>query len=270
MPFQNLITSLYNPKIKNVIKLRDKQTRQRLGFTIIEGNREISRAEEAGVTFEEVYFCRECLGGKEGEAVLATVTSRSNASFEVTKEVFQKLAYGDRLEGIMVVARPAHYTLSDISLSKNPLLVVLENVEKPGNIGAIARTCDAAGVDGLLVCDSAGDVYNPNVIRASIGTVFSVNVVQTSSEEALRFLKQNNITICATSPHASFSYTDAKFSVSVALVFGSEQDGLGNFWLQYADKQVLLPMRGKADSLNVSSTVAILIFEALRQRNQSS
>ena len=146
-------------------------------------------------------------------------------------------------------------------------MVVVEGIEKPGNLGAVLRTCDGAGVDGLFVCDAALDIYNPNVVRSSIGTIFSVPVIQDSSGEILSFLKKNNLKICIASPQAKTLYTDVNFNIPLAVVVGSEQKGLSDFWKSRADVQAKIPMHGKADSLNVSATTAIFIYEALRQRN---
>jgi len=257
------ITSLTNPHVKDLVRLRTASHRRDSGLTIVDGIREIVRALEAGVRFREVYVC-------EGYDIPATCSRNLEASgarfYTTSKGVFAKMAYGEREEGILGVCAIPQRSLADLRLDGNALVVVIEQVEKPGNLGAILRTCDGAGVAGVLVCDSKTDLYNPNVIRASVGTVFTVNTVQCPSDEALRFLKSKGIKICAASPQAQTVYTRIDLTAAAAIVLGSEQEGLSDFWDKNADARVKIPMRGAADSLNVSTSAAILIYEALRQR----
>ncbi|MFC1594413.1 TrmH family RNA methyltransferase [Candidatus Omnitrophota bacterium] len=262
------LTSLQNQKVKRILSLRERKERDATGFTIIEGVREIQLAFDCGIRFEEIFVCPELIAEDGVRAAVDGIASESKAAYKITKPVFKKVAFGNRLEGVLAVCRYPTYALEDLLLAHNPLVVVVEKVEKPGNLGAILRTADAAGVDGLIICDGATDIYNPNVIRASIGTVFSVKTIQTSNKKALQFLKDNSVTICATTPHAHISYADVDCTAALAILLGSEQDGLSDFWLEHSDIQAALPMRGKADSLNVSTSAAITIFEALRQRTQ--
>ncbi len=263
------ITSLHNLQLKKIIQLRDHKARRETGLTIVEGLREVSRLQEAqkrGVEFKELFVCREFLKDDGKEDFVKRIEAQAVSIFEVSKEVYAKISFGDRREGLLAVCRPKILTLQDVVLKKFPLLLVVEGLEKPGNLGAILRTCDAAGVDGLLVCDGQTDVYNPNVIRASLGTIFSVSVVQSTQVEILKFLNDRKIEICAATPDAIKTYFETDFKVPTAIVLGSEEKGLSDFWLEAADCQIKIPMHGKADSLNVSTTAGILIYEALRQR----
>jgi len=262
----NLITSSQNQKIKNVVKLRDRKFRDRSGMTIVEGFREIGRAKESGIYFEEFYYCDQLTTNKK---FIEDCISQSSVSLAVTKKVFEKIAFGTRSEGVLAIAKQPKCDFKDLALGKNPLLFVVERVEKPGNLGAILRTCDTAGVNGLIVSDAATDIYNPNVIRASIGTVFSVKTVKTTNQKTIDFLKKNNIKTHVTTPAAKVNYTEADFKNPVAIVLGSEDKGVSKFWLSNADIKIKIPMKGKADSLNVSTTAAVVIFEAIRQRSFS-
>lgn len=260
----NKITSLANPKIKRIVHLKHHRSRAKNGLTIVEGHREIGRALEAGVKFQELYVC-------EGYEIPATSSRNLEALriplYETTKSVFSKMAYGDRQEGILGICQPRVLSLADLRLSKMPLLLVVEGVEKPGNLGAILRTADGAGIDGVIVCDEKTDLYNPNVIRASLGTIFSVKTVVSSNPETYNFLKSKKIQICVTSPQAKRIYTEVDGKMPLAMVVGSEQQGVTDFWQQHADARVKIPMKGAADSLNVSAAAAILLYEILRQRS---
>jgi len=260
------ISSLTNPKIKNVVRLREHKHREKSGFTIVEGHREIDRAMEAGVGMKELYICPEFLEKHSKRDFVRRISSEDVEVTEVTKEVFIKISYGNRHDGALAVCESRQHSLFDITLSAHPLLVVVETVEKPGNLGAILRTCDGAGVDGVIICDHKTDIYNPNVIRASLGTIFSLKVVASTNDEAMHFLKEKNIKIYATMPDAKKDYTDVNLRDATAIVVGSEENGLSNFWDQHADQHVRIPMKGKADSLNVSATTAILLYEAVRQK----
>ena len=263
------ITSLTNSRIKRVVQLRARTQRTHEGLTIVEGAREIARALEAGVFFKELYVCPERLErSKEAGRLIKKPALRDIPVYETTQSVFSKISYGDRAEGVLAVCAPRPMTFKDFSSGEHPLFVVVEGVEKPGNLGAILRTCDGAGIDGVIVCDGKTDIYNPNVIRASLGTVFSVKTVVSSNAEAHGFLRSKGITICATLPLAKTVYTKAKFTGALAVVVGSEQSGLSDFWPEHADLTVRIPMRGSADSLNVSVCAAILLYEAIRQRSK--
>ena len=182
--------------------------------------------------------------------------------------VFEKMTFGHRHEGVLGVCLQPKKSLKDIQFSKKPFLVAVESVEKPGNLGAILRTADAVGVDGLIVCDPVTDIYNPNVIRSSLGAIFSVCVVPATKEEALKFFKLNKVTICATLPQADKCYSSVDLNVPLALVMGSEEKGLSEFWQKNSDMAVYIPMKGKVDSLNVSVSAAVVLYETIRQREK--
>ncbi|MBQ6957695.1 MAG: RNA methyltransferase [Bacteroidales bacterium] len=252
------ITSPQNPKIKDLLVL-ETQSRERKarGLFVVEGRREFERACAAG--FEPVtVFVR------EGEAEALT----AKAHFLVSHRVYEKIAWREGTEGIVAVMRVRETNLESLQLSASPLVLVLERVEKPGNLGAVLRSADAAGVDAVLVCDSLTDLYNPNLIRASLGAVFSVPVVACHSDEAAARLKRQGIAILTAQLQDSELYYETDMVRPTALVFGAEDTGLSPFWRERADAHIRIPMAGMMDSLNVSVSAAILAFEAVRQRNQ--
>jgi TrmH family RNA methyltransferase len=258
------ITSLQNGWVKKLRALREAGERREAGMTVIDGDREIRRALAAGVVIEKIFWVR----GQQ-EAFLRELSAAKIDAVEVSGQVMEKLAYGERHEGLMALARTPVVTLQDLKLSARPLVVVLESLEKPGNLGAILRTCDGAGVEAVLVCDPKTDLFNPNVIRSSTGTVFSLPVVCQEREVVLAFLKSKKIKICASTPAAQKIYTQADFKGAWAVVMGSEHKGLTGFWLSAAQVTVKIPMKGRADSLNVSTSAAIILYEALRQRERA-
>jgi TrmH family RNA methyltransferase len=256
------ITSFQNALIKKAQALREARERRAQGMTTIDGAREIKRAFEAGIIFDQIFYVK----GQQ-EPLLEQLQAREIGLVEVSDKIMEKLAYGERHEGIIALAKTPHLNLKDLKLSVQPLLVVLESLEKPGNLGAVLRTCDGVGVEAVLVCDPKTDVYNPNVIRSSTGVIFSIPVVCASASEISSFLKSRKIRICASTPAASKLYTQIDFKGAWALVLGSEDQGLSDFWLKPSDVTVKIPMNGLADSLNVSISAAIILYEALRQRN---
>jgi TrmH family RNA methyltransferase len=262
------ITSTKSERIKKVLDLRDRKGRDATGLTLIDGVREIQAALNAKVPIETLFVCPELLGHRQNAIVdLAESVGRGQiAVFETSPGVFAKIAFGEREEGVVAVARPLPSGILPLRLPKDPLVVVIEQVEKPGNLGAILRTCDAAGVDAVLVCDPKTDIYNPNVIRSSLGAVFTVPIGVGSNAEAKLFLVANAIKIVGTFPDARVPYHHHNFKAGSAIVLGSEQMGLSPFWVKYSDIQVTVPMRGRVNSLNVSATAAIIIYEATRQR----
>ncbi len=255
------ITSLQNDRVKHLVKLRDdKRQRQRDALMLVEGADEITLALAAGYVPNTLVTCPE----------LATSDFRLQNSelLTVTSPVFQKISSRENPDGWLAVFPTPNCALHDLQLGENPLVIVAEAVEKPGNLGAILRTADAAGVDALLVCDPRADLYGPNVVRASRGTVFSVPVTQGSSQDIYDFLKQHGVRILAATPSAQHSYTDEDLRGPVAIAVGTEDEGLTEFWLQRADAQVLIPMSGKVNSLNVSISAALIVYEAVRQRGK--
>ncbi len=253
-----MITSKTNPKIKNVVKLQKSSERREQNRIIIEGRREIERAVACGFVVDTLFICNDILK----EAVNIT----ANNVEEVTLEVFEKIAYREGSDGLLAVAIPKYADLKSFKPKKNPLIIVLETVEKPGNLGAIMRTADAAGVDAVIIADPRTDLYNPNAIRASIGTIFSVPLLACSSEECINWLRENEIKIYCTYLKASIDYLEADFRQGSAIVMGTEATGISDIWVDAADQNLIIPMNGIADSLNVSVTTAIVVFEAIRQR----
>ena len=253
-----MITSKSNPKIKNVVKLQKSTERREQNRIIIEGRREIERAVACGFVVDTLFICNDIL--KE------SVNIAANYVEEVTLEVFEKIAYREGSDGLLAVAIPKYADLKSFKPKKNPLIIVLETVEKPGNLGAIMRTADAAGVDAVIIADPRTDLYNPNAIRASIGTIFSVPLFACSSEECINWLRENEIKIYCTYLKASIDYLEADFRQGSAIVMGTEATGISDIWVDAADQNLIIPMNGIADSLNVSVTTAIVVFEAIRQR----
>ena len=253
-----MITSKSNPKIKNVVKLQKSSERREQNRIIIEGRREIERAVACGFVVDTLFICNELL--RESVCINANVIE------EVSLEVFEKIAYREGSDGLLAVAIPKYSELKDFRPKKNPLIIVLETVEKPGNLGAVMRTADAAGVDAVIIADPRTDLFNPNAIRASIGTIFSVPLFACSSKECIKWLKSNDIIIYCTYLKASIDYLDADFRQGSAIVMGTEATGISDIWVEAADQNLIIPMNGIADSLNVSVTTAIVVFEAIRQR----
>lgn len=253
-----MITSKSNPKIKNVVKLQKSSERREQNRIIIEGRREIERAIACGFVVDTLFICNEILS--------AEVNIEANTIEEVSLEVFEKIAYREGSDGLLAVAIPKYADLKDFKPKKNPLIIVLETVEKPGNLGAVMRTADAAGVDAVIIADPRTDLFNPNAIRASIGTIFSVPLFSCSSEECIEWLKANDIKIYCTYLKASIDYLEADFREGSAIVMGTEATGISDIWVEAADQNLIIPMNGIADSLNVSVTTAIVVFEAIRQR----
>ncbi|MDQ2768929.1 MAG: RNA methyltransferase [Bacteroidota bacterium] len=272
MPFVPLdrLSSPQNPRIKQLLRLQQKSAERRAqGLTLVEGLRELTVAVEAGVPVATLYTCPE-LGGEASTAALRQLFAGQQQApewFEVTRPVFEKVAYREGSDGLLAVLRTPARTLASLVLPPNPLLLVLEAVEKPGNLGAILRTADAAPVDAVLIGDPRTDLYNPNAIRASIGCVFSVPVVAAPMPEIMAFLRERGIRsyAAALTPKAC-SYLKCDFRPATALVLGTEADGLTPAALAACDDTIIIPMMGRIDSLNVSVAGAVLAFEAVRQR----
>ena len=258
-----MITSLQNQRIKDVVKLSNARERHRQDIFLIEGVRELSLAASIGnFSISELFICDELINS-EGKKLVELLSVPTET---VSAEVYRKMAYREDSDGIIATARQKHLSLRDVKLSPNPFVIVVEAVEKPGNLGAILRTADAARVDAVVVCDPKTDIYNPNIIRSSIGCVFAKQVVACSSEEALQWLKQAGIRIFAADPAALELYHETDLTQPSAIVMGTEANGLTDFWLRNADRRIKIPMRGYIDSLNVSVSTAVITFEAMRQR----
>lgn len=261
------IVSLANPKVKQVVKLRQRSHRDELGLMLVEGYREIKRALEHGYRPTQIFHCAELFLKHENEAALIERARSAGAeSLACAAPVFLKMAYRDRPDGLLAVGPQPRRTLADLALPANALLIVAEAIEKPGNLGTILRSADAAGAHGVIVCDRCTDIFNPNVVRASTGTLFAVPVVEAGGAEARAFLRARGFALLAATPHARRLHTEVDLTGNVALALGAEQYGLSRDWLDAADLKVRIPMLGMADSLNVAAAATILLFEALRQR----
>lgn len=265
------ITSLQNPRVKEAVKLRDRKGREQQGRILIEGIREISRALEAGIEITEAFVCEPLCVEEPAAELLAKVQKRKQiALLSVNEQVMSKLAFGDRAEGLIAIAKLPQRSLDDLmgAVKKKPppFFAVIEGVEKPGNLGAILRTADAAGVSGLIVASGGTDLFNPNVIRASLGAIFSVPVCAATSEETLAWLRKQKLRIFTTRVDASLTYSEVDLSAPCAVVLGSEAKGLTPQWVGSDVTPISLPMLGSVDSLNLSATAAILFYEAIRQR----
>ncbi|WP_424380638.1 TrmH family RNA methyltransferase [Muriicola sp.] len=260
------ITSPQNALIKKLMQLKEKKKeRLRTGTFVVEGKRELEMALKGGYHVVSIFFFRDLFSLEE--AVILIKDYRPQPEFiEISKEVYQKLAYREKTEGILAIARGKKHGLDLLDLPKNPLILVAEAPEKPGNIGALLRTADAAGLDAVIIANPTSDLYNPNIIRSSIGCVFTVQTATGTTSEIINFLQERKINIYAAALSASMPYTTAKYTGATALVVGTESTGLSEAWLSRADARIIIPMEGSIDSMNVSVSAAILIFEAKRQR----
>jgi len=293
---EETITSGQNPKIKELLALQEKSRERRsAGLFVVEGRRETEHCLEAGFIPDTIFICPEIYlsagegvppegratcgteaGGPRAEQVVGSDAVRllkgvqpspsGPKVFQVSRNVYEKIAYRGSTEGIIAEMKYRERRLEDIKLSENPLVIVLESIEKPGNLGAVLRSADAAGADAVIICDPLTDLYNPNLIRASIGAIFSRQVAAASSEETIDWLKKNNIQILTAQLQDSSLYYDTPMTGPTAIVMGTESTGLTDIWREAADKHIRIPMLGALDSLNVSVSAAILLFEAVRQR----
>jgi RNA methyltransferase, TrmH family len=260
------ITSTANPRVKAAAKLRNSAQRAEQGRFMINGLREIGRALDGGLTLQEIYICPEQCDSADCRRLLDRLKKTTAAQFEVSTAVFSILAYGSRMEGVLAVAEIPERNLQSLRLPDSPLVTVLEKIEKPGNIGAVVRSADAVGISAVIVADASGDLYNPNAIRASLGTIFTLPVCAASSAETMAWLRKQKFKIFAARVDGALDYTACDFTGPCAVVLGSEAEGLSDAWRADDVTSICLPMRGAADSLNVSATAAVLFYEALRQR----
>ncbi len=261
------ITSPSNPKLKHVAKLRSCSVREEFGEMIVEGYRECRRALDSGYRPKALFHCPDFYLKNENEAALVADCAAAGAAvFECSKTCFSKIAYKERPDGLLMVGPHVAVSLSDLSLPEGSLVIVTEAIEKPGNLGTILRTADAAGAAAVIVCDRTTDVHNPNVVRASTGALFTVQVAEATSDEALKFLKERGFSVLAATPHAEKLHSEVDLTGGVAIALGAEQYGLTSKWMDGADLRVRIPMLGVADSLNVSAAATILAYEAVRQR----
>ncbi len=291
------VTSAQNRKVKTLLALQEKaRFRKEMGLFVVEGRRELEHCIRAGFEIDTLFYCPDIVGSAVGPSAaicysvlkhhadpfranaaegpqpnlndtLEKILERSEQIIEVPRELYEKIAYRGGTEGMIAEVKVRERTLEGLKLKENPLVVVLEGVEKPGNIGAVLRSADAAGADAVLICDPLTDLYNPNLIRASIGAVFTVQAVCCSSEDAIKWLKNNNINIYTAQLQDSSWYYDTDMTGGTAIVVGTEATGLTGAWREAAEGHIRIPMLGELDSLNASVSAAILLFEAVRQRN---
>ncbi len=256
------ITSTKNPRLKFLVSLQNAKERKASRLFSIEGVREISLAQQSGFSISSLIICTEIY--KEDSAY--PISLSADEILHVPETVFAKIAYRGSTGGVIAIARTKALSLSDLKCSTQSLFLILEKIEKPGNLGAMLRTADAAGVSGVIIADPSTDVFNPNVVRSSIGCLFTVPVAIGQNEDVLNWCRKNEIRTYAASLEARSIYTQVDLTKSCAIVLGSEADGLSPFWLSTVDEKIIIPMRGKIDSMNVSNAAAVLIFEAVRQR----
>ncbi|MGB5553427.1 MAG: RNA methyltransferase [Flavobacteriaceae bacterium] len=261
------ISSLQNPLVKKVLVLKEKsRERKKTGLFVLEGQRELRLALKGGFEISTVFFYEDIILRDEMLQMFAEASAPEFIS--VSKEVYQKMAYRDTTEGIVAIARSKSHTLDDLKLStKNPLILVAEAPEKPGNIGALLRSADAANLDAVIIANPKGDLYNPNIIRSSVGCVFTNTIATATSEEVIHFMKTNAIKMYCAALTASKNYLETDFKGATAIVVGTEATGLSTDWLDTSTQNIIIPMQGEIDSMNVSVSAAILIFEAKRQRS---
>jgi TrmH family RNA methyltransferase len=260
--YTDLLSSQKNPKIKELLFLKEKsKERREKGLFVVEGIREMEAAIGAGYKVDTVFFVPEQYPEEKANMIAC------NHIYSLTPDIYSKVAYRGSTEGIIALVKEREFLLKDIVLSKTPLIIVLESVEKPGNLGAVLRTADAARADAVIICDPLTDLFNPNVIRSSLGGIFTNQVCSCSSLDCYQWLKKNGIKVLTAELQAADWYHETNLNQPVALVMGSEAEGLTPFWRERADSRIKIPMSGSIDSLNVSVSTAIICFEALRQRN---
>ena len=257
------ITSVQNPLIRSLVQLQEKtKARTQSGTFVIEGRREIALAISGGYEIETLLVYPEICTIADAKALAADAEL-----IEINREVFEKLAYRDTTEGVIAIARTKKLRLADLQLSENPLILIAEAPEKPGNIGALLRTADAANLDAVIIANPRGDLYNPNIIRSSVGCLFTTRIATGTTTEIIAFLKQHNISFYCATLQDSTAYHTIDYSTPTAVVVGTEATGLSAEWRDTATRNIIIPMQGMIDSMNVSVAAAVLIFEAKRQRN---
>lgn len=258
------IHSVHNPGVKNIVKLRKSRERKKQGLFLIEGMKEVEAALKSGVDIQSVYVSPDIK-----TAEIQKLVSTEDKVASVTKEMFKKISYTKEESGILAVASAYQYKLKDLEgLLEDPMVMVLENVEKPGNLGAIIRTAVSAGVDAVIVNDMQTDIFNPNVVRASLGGLFFIKVIEAGAKETYNWLREKELSVYVTSAHSTKSYWNIDYTLGFGLVVGSENRGVSEFWKKKTDSLITIPMKGKVSSLNVSVAGAVVIYEALRQRSR--
>ncbi len=263
-----LITSLANPRVKQAVALRDRRERDATGLTLVDGAREARRALEAGIEVAEAFLCEPLLAGEDARIALDLLVARGTPVSSVSEAVLSKLAFGGRSEGLVLVVRMPAPSLTDLEPGDDPLILVIEAVEKPGNIGAVLRTADGAGVTAVIAASPRTDLTNPNAIRASAGTIFAMPLAAAPSTDVLAWLRERGIRIVTARVGAPVGYAEADLAGPLAIVLGDEAEGLTDTWSGPDVEPVGIAMAGIADSLNVSISAAILAYEARRQRHR--
>ena len=265
-PTPAVLTSFANPRVKAATALRDRRERDQAGLTLVDGAREVRRALDAGIEVVEAFVCEPLLAGPDARAALDVLCDRGVPIQPTSESVFAKLAFGERAEGLVAVVRIPSTALADLTLPEDALVVVIEGVEKPGNVGAVLRSADGAGADAVIAASPRTDLFNPNAIRASAGTMFTVPTGAATTPRVIAWLRERGLRIVAARVGAGRPYTEADLRGPLAIVLGAEADGLTNAWAEDGIEAINLPMLGVADSLNVSISAAILLYEARRQR----
>jgi TrmH family RNA methyltransferase len=260
------ITSPTNPRVKALVRLRKRSERTETERFLIEGFREVTRAVDAGIDLPELYFCPEMFLGGTETALLERSAAAGSRLVELAPAAFRKVTYRDRPEGLLAVGKPFPTGLDALDLPADPLVLVVESIEKPGNLGTMLRTADAAGADAVIVCDPTTDPFNPNVVRASLGCLFIVPLAVTSTASTMSFCRNRSIVTYAATPSAGTLHWEVDYRGAAALVVGSEQFGLTEAWLSGADRRIRIPMYGSADSLNAAMAAGVLLYEAVRRR----
>jgi len=260
------ITSHRNSHVTNAIRLRERRGRDQQDRIIVDGAREILRGLKGGIEIVEVFFCPKLCNDEDAHLAISALSVTSATILTVSPNVFGRVAYGQRSEGLVGVAKMPHLQLGDVQLPENPLILVLEALEKPGNVGAVVRSADGAGAAAVVITNAQTDIYNPNAIRASMGSLFTMPICAASPSETLEWLRVRNLQIFAARVDGSVSYSDQDYTEASAIVLGSEATGLSSVWHDDDIRPIHLPMCGAADSLNVSAAAAVLLYEALRQR----
>lgn len=264
------ITSIQNQLIKDIFQLQEKsKARKKAGLFVIEGIREIEIAIKNNFEIDQLLFCFDLFDAEKLNHFKKKLSNTTDL-IEISKEVYQKIAYRESTEGVIAIAKIKDHSLANLQLPENPLIVILESLEKPGNIGAVLRTADAAKIDAVFIADPKTDLYNPNIVRSSVGAVFTNKIVVAGSVEIINFLKDNNIAIFSAILQEAISYYSVDFKHGSAIVMGTEATGLSEIWRKYSTENIIIPMQGQIDSMNVSVAAAVLIFEAKRQRNSQT
>lgn len=264
------ITSLQNDRVKELVRLRNRRHRDQTAQFLIEGFREITRAVDAGIELDTLYVCHELFLGPSEDHLISRIASAGVEIVELAEAPFRKVSYRDRPEGLLAVAPQFDTSLARLNLPADPLLLVAESIEKPGNLGTMLRTADATGVDAVIVADPTTDPFNPNVVRASTGTLFTTPLAVDTTPAVLEWLRTHGVAVVATTPDTETLLWDADLTGPVAVVVGAEQYGLSDAWLDHAGIRIRIPMAGTADSLNAAMAAGITLFEAVRQRRGRS